>query len=64
MGLSKDLAPTDIEEGMRIGCRRPDQIGSNLEIVLPLPPKFEAAITCMTVDQKPNVTYKDLGGLD
>ena len=32
VGLGKNLAPSDIEEGMRIGCQRPDEIGSKLSI--------------------------------
>ena len=36
VGLDKDLAPTDVEEGMRVGCERPGVIGSKLSIKLPL----------------------------
>jgi len=56
------LAPTDVEEGMRVGCERPGIIGSKLSIKLPLPPKIDPTVTMMTVEDKPDVTYNDLGG--
>ena len=62
VGLDKDLAPTDVEEGMRVGCERPGIIGSKLSIKLPLPPKIDPTVTMMTVEDKPDVTYNDLGG--
>lgn len=37
VGLDKDLAPTDVEEGMRVGCEDPNFIGSKISIKLPLP---------------------------
>ena len=42
VGLRKDMAPTDVEEGMRVGCQRPDLIGSNISIEISLPPRFES----------------------
>merc|ERR1712137_326033 len=62
VGLDKELAPTDVEEGMRVGCERPGIIGSKLSIKLPLPPKIDPTVTMMTVEEKPDVTYNDLGG--
>lgn len=62
VGLGKDLAPTDVEEGMRVGCERPGVIGSKLQIMVPLPPKIDPTVTMMTVEDKPDVTYADLGG--
>jgi 26S proteasome regulatory subunit T1 len=29
---------------------------------LPLPPKIDSSVTMMTVEEKPDVTYSDLGG--
>jgi 26S proteasome regulatory subunit T1 len=29
---------------------------------LPLPPKIDPSVTMMTVEEKPDVTYQDLGG--
>ena len=58
VGLHKSLAPTDVEEGMRIGVER----GPKLQIVLPLPPRIDPTVSMMTVEEKPNVTYGDVGG--
>lgn len=62
VGLDEKLAPTDVEEGMRVGTERAGQIGSKLQIKLPLPPKIDPTVTMMTVEDKPDVTYNDLGG--
>lgn len=62
VGLSDELAPTDVEEGMRVGCERIHAIGSKISIKLPLPPKIDPTVTMMTVEDKPDVTYSDLGG--
>jgi len=62
VGLGKDVAPTDVEEGMRVGCERIHAIGSKVSIMLPLPPKIDPTVTMMTVEDKPDVTYNDLGG--
>eukprot|EP01119_Soliformovum_irregulare_P001814 TRINITY_DN1160_c0_g1_i1.p1 TRINITY_DN1160_c0_g1~~TRINITY_DN1160_c0_g1_i1.p1 ORF type:complete len:443 (+),score=124.76 TRINITY_DN1160_c0_g1_i1:48-1331(+) len=57
VGLGKDVAPTDIEEGMRVGVDR-----TKYQIQIPLPPKIDPTVTMMTVEEKPDVTYKDVGG--
>eukprot|EP00049_Salpingoeca_infusionum_P017771 m.354280 g.354280 ORF g.354280 m.354280 type:complete len:436 (+) comp16970_c0_seq1:321-1628(+) len=57
VGLHEKVAPTDIEEGMRVGVARP-----KYEIAIPLPPKIDAAVTMMQVEDKPDVTYADVGG--
>lgn len=31
-------------------------------IQLPLPPKIDAGVTMMTVEEKPDITYNDVGG--
>jgi len=62
VGLDEKLAPTDIEEGMRVGTERAGVVGSKLQIKLPLPPKIDPTVTMMTVEDKPDVTYNDLGG--
>lgn len=62
VSLGDELAPTDIEEGMRVGTERYGEIGGRLRIKLPLPPKIDASVTMMTVEDKPDVTYGDLGG--
>ncbi|MCJ1414830.1 26S proteasome regulatory subunit 7 [Xylographa parallela] len=55
--LGERVSPTDIEEGMRVGVDR-----NKYEILLPLPPKIDPSVTMMTVEDKPDVTYGDVGG--
>ena len=55
--LSDKLAPTDVEEGMRVGVDR-----QKYQIQMPLPAKIDANVTMMTVEEKPDVTYNDIGG--
>lgn len=55
--LGERVSPTDIEEGMRVGVDR-----NKYQIMLPLPPKIDATVTMMTVEEKPDVTYGDVGG--
>lgn len=57
VGLGERVAPTDIEEGMRVGVDR-----NKYQIQIPLPPKIDPTVTMMTVEEKPDVTYKDVGG--
>lgn len=57
VGLHKDCAPSDIEEGIRVGCNN-----VKYEIVIPLPKKIDPTVTMMTVEEKPDITYEDLGG--
>lgn len=57
VGLGQNVSPTDIEEGMRVGVDR-----HKYEIQLPLPPKIDPSVTMMTVEEKPDVTYSDIGG--
>lgn len=54
---AEDVSSRDIEEGMRVGVDR-----SKHQIQLPLPPKIDASVTMMTVEEKPDVTYNDVGG--
>lgn len=57
VGLGEKVAPTDIEEGMRVGVDR-----SRYSIQIPLPPKIDPTVSLMTVEDKPDVTYDDVGG--
>lgn len=57
VGLAEKVAPTDIEEGMRVGVDR-----AKYAIHLPLPPKIDPSVTMMTVEEKPDITYNDVGG--
>ena len=55
--LSDQLSPTDVEEGMRVGVER-----KKYRIALPLPPKIDPSVSLMTVEERPDVTYNDIGG--
>jgi 26S proteasome regulatory subunit T1 len=55
--LHENLSPTDIEEGMRIGVEK-----KKYKISLPLPPKIDPSVSLMTVEERPDVTYDDIGG--
>ncbi|GAU95458.1 hypothetical protein RvY_07071 [Ramazzottius varieornatus] len=55
--LGEQVAPTDIEEGMRVGVDR-----NKYQIHIPLPPKIDPTVTMMQVEEKPDVTYADVGG--
>merc|ERR1711879_17854 len=57
VGLGDNVAPTDIQEGMRVGVDR-----TKYQIQVPLPPKIDASVSMMTVEEKPDVTYDDVGG--
>lgn len=57
VGLGERVAPTDIEEGMRVGVDR-----TKYQIQIPLPPKIDPSVTMMQVEEKPDVTYSDVGG--
>jgi len=57
VGLGERVAPTDIEEGMRVGVDR-----KKFQIQIPLRPKIDPSVTMMQVEEKPNVTYGDVGG--
>merc|ERR1711990_671108 len=57
VALGDRVSPTDIEEGMRVGVDR-----TKYQIQIPLPPKIDPSVTMMTVEEKPDVTYSDVGG--
>ncbi|KAF9792326.1 hypothetical protein BJ322DRAFT_1150570, partial [Thelephora terrestris] len=57
VGLGERVATIDIEEGMRVGVDR-----NKYQIQIPLPPKIDASVTMMQVEEKPDVTYSDVGG--
>ena len=57
VGLGEKVAPTDIEEGMRVGVDK-----AKYSIQIPLPPKIDPTVSLMTVEDKPDVTYDDVGG--
>ena len=57
VALGEKVAPSDIEEGMRVGTDR-----TKHQIQIPLPPKIDPTVTMMTVEEKPDVTYNEVGG--
>ncbi|CAD52250.2 26S protease regulatory subunit 7 [Plasmodium falciparum NF54] len=57
VGLGDKVAPSDIEEGMRVGVDR-----TKYKIQILLPPKIDPSVTMMTVEEKPDITYNDIGG--
>lgn len=57
VGLGEKVSPTDIEEGMRVGVDR-----TKYAIQIPLPPKIDPTVSLMEVEEKPDVTYDDVGG--
>lgn len=57
VSLGEKVAPTDVEEGMRVGVDR-----TKYSIQIPLPPRIDPSVTMMTVEEKPDVTYEDVGG--
>lgn len=58
VGLGERVSPTDIEEGMRVGVDR----NGKFQIHIPLPPKIDPSVTMMTVEEKPDITYAEVGG--
>jgi 26S proteasome regulatory subunit T1 len=60
VGLGEKVSATDIEEGMRVGVDTSH--GGKYRIQIPLPPKIDPTVTMMTVEEKPDVTYADVGG--
>jgi 26S proteasome regulatory subunit T1 len=51
VGLGEKVAPTDIEEGMRVGVDR-----TKYSIQIPLPPRIDPSVSLMQVEEKPDVT--------
>lgn len=57
VGKSKKIDANEIQKGMRIGVDR-----MKYNIILPLPRKIDASVTLMQVEEKPEVSYNDIGG--
>ena len=49
-----------VENQHRLRSRRVDR--TKYQIQIPLPPKIDPTVTMMTVEEKPDVTYSDIGG--
>lgn len=57
VGKSKKLEASEIQKGIRVGVDR-----MKYNIVLPLPRKIDSSVTLMQIEEKPEVTYNDIGG--
>ncbi|KPA85654.1 putative proteasome regulatory ATPase subunit 1 [Leptomonas pyrrhocoris] len=58
--IGERVAPEDIEESMRVGII----MGySKIQIEIPLPPRIDRSVSMMQVEDKPDVTYADVGGV-
>ena len=57
VGLGEKVSPTDVDEDMRVGVDR-----QKYAIQIPLPPKIDPTVSLMEVEEKPDVTYDDVGG--
>lgn len=57
VGKNKRINKELIEEGMRVGVDR-----AKYNIMLPLPRKIDASVTLMQVEERPDITYNDIGG--
>lgn len=55
--LAKTVAPSDVTEGMRVAVSPKDY-----SITLPLPPRIDPIVSTMQVEEKPDITYADVGG--
>lgn len=58
--LGDNIAPEYIEEGMRVGVLHDI---SKIQIEIPLPPRIDPSVSMMQVEEKPDVTYADVGGV-
>ena len=57
VGKSKKLEASEIQKGMRVGVDR-----IKYSVVYPLPRKIDASVTLMQVEERPEVSYNDIGG--
>jgi len=57
VALGEKVASTDIDEGMRVGT---DMLKHSIQ--LPLPPRIDPTVSMMEIEDKPDVTYDDVGG--
>eukprot|EP00796_Vickermania_ingenoplastis_P010222 gene10222-7165_t len=57
--IGQKVSAEDIEEGMRVGILI---TYNKLQIEMPLPPRIDPSVSMMQVEEKPDVTYADVGG--
>jgi ATP-dependent 26S proteasome regulatory subunit len=53
---------TTLRERLGLGASSVDR--NKYQIQIPLPPKIDPTVTMMTVEEKPDITYADIGGCD
>jgi len=57
VNLGDRVSPTDLNAGVRVGIDR-----SKYQIQMTLPGKIDPQVSMMAVEEKPNMTYSDIGG--
>merc|ERR1711998_149807 len=57
VNLGEKISPTDVEEGMRVGVDR-----GKFQIQITLSSRVDSRVTSMTLEEKPDITYSDVGG--
>lgn len=57
VGKGKKLDASKIKDGSRVGVDR-----VKYQVLQPLPRKIDASVTLMQVEERPDVTYNDIGG--
>jgi len=58
VALADKVSPTDIDEGMRVGVDK-----NKYQIQIALRPKIDPTVRLMQVEEKPDVTYEQVGGM-
>mmetsp|Transcript_12772 Transcript_12772/g.20096 ORF Transcript_12772/g.20096 Transcript_12772/m.20096 type:complete len:403 (+) Transcript_12772:39-1247(+) len=57
VSLGEKLSPTDLDEGLRIGVDR-----GKFQIQIVLPNRIDSRVSSMTLEERPDITYFDIGG--
>nr|XP_027193576.1 26S proteasome regulatory subunit 7A-like [Dermatophagoides pteronyssinus] len=57
VGLDEKVSPADVEEGCRVGLDR-----GKYQIQLTLPQQIDSTVCRMVIEEKPDITYSDIGG--
>mmetsp|Transcript_68636 Transcript_68636/g.163768 ORF Transcript_68636/g.163768 Transcript_68636/m.163768 type:complete len:408 (-) Transcript_68636:95-1318(-) len=57
--LGREISPTDLEEGIRVCVDR-----GKYQIHVTLPPKIDSQVKIMAIEEKPTITYDEIGGCE
>jgi 26S proteasome regulatory subunit T1 len=57
--LGEKISPTDLEDGVRVCVDR-----GKYQIQFSLPPKIDSQVKIMAIEEKPSVTYNEIGGCE